>query len=243
MEQNISDFVQITRSKNGKIRIAHDLSNKANIYKQLHEQGFRLTKLANKRVFFRRSEKSLTPVSFRNIRDHFEDFLRETRFANIPDYINLDDILNWFYTKEPIKRNGLFDYYLREELSKEEQHELLLKIDVHYKHKYDVNHLLALFKTWSFSTTEDAIGYFCSKGTPLYFKKFDKNKYLVFVHYNSQKPTNDGFDCVTATYTSERHFNKKKPIHSESIRLNFRLERDYTLIEKYLENPVESDSR
>ncbi|MEI6750534.1 MAG: hypothetical protein WCM93_15360, partial [Bacteroidota bacterium] len=75
-----------------------------------------------------------------------------------------------------------------------------------------------------------------TNNAPLYYKKLDGNKYLVFTHYNSKTNTNDGFDCWIATFAKKGHIGNKKPLALQTVSLSFNLERDFDLIKNYVIN-------
>jgi hypothetical protein len=233
MTKDINDFITFDRLKNGRVKITHDINNEGNIYKHLHELGYRKAKLDNKRVYFRREGTELTPLSIREIKVAFRDYLRNFDFTNIPDDIEYFSILNWYYERQPIKENGLLDHYLEDELNESEVHYLRLKTNVGYKHKKEIENLLSKFEEWSFSKTIDNIGSICLNA-PLYYKKIGDKKYLVFSHYNSEHKTNNGFDCWIATFVNEKQIGKKKPSDIETIRFSFQLDRDFGLISDYV---------
>lgn len=233
MTKDINDFITIVRQKNGRVKITHDINNEGNIYRLLQELGYRKARLDNKRIYFRREGTVLTPVSLRKIKDAFRNLLRNMDFLNLPDDIEYSTILNWYYERQPIKENGLFDHYLEDELNEREAHDMRLKINVTYKNKFEVDSMLAKFSEWKFCKTTDTVGGFC-KDNPLFYKKIEDTKYLVFNHYNSEHKTNGGFDCWIATFTDEKQIGKKKPSDIESIRLSFRLDRDFELILDYI---------
>jgi hypothetical protein len=233
MQRDINDFVTIVRSKNGRVKINHNGQNQANIYQLLHELGFRKSKLENKRIYYRREGEKLIPSSFSNIVDTFFEKLKETEFINIPEDVRFFDILDHFYEKPPIKENALFTLFLTETLTETEAFNYKLLTDHVFKHKFEVQHLLSKLEEWKFDKTID-IASSITPNAPLYYKKVDEDKYLVFIHYNSKSNTNDGFDCWIATFAKTGHIGNKKPLALQQVRLSFNLERDFELIKKYI---------
>ena len=233
MTKDINDFITIYRQKNGKVKITYDISNESNIYKLLHELGYRYTKIDNKQVYFKRENKNLFPVKFLDISLAFRNFLRSANFINIPPDVSLDNILNWYYEKDPVKRNGLFYHHLQENLDDEEQHQLKLQSNAEYKKKFEIQELLSKFNEWNFTKTVDTVGNF-GKDDDIYYKNIGENKFLVFNHYNAKKWFVSGFDCWIATFKKESNIGKKRCLLNQDIRLSFHLDRDYELIKNYV---------
>lgn len=233
MTKDINDFICFDRLKNGKIKITSDSNKKANIYKYLHELGFCKSKLENRRIYYRRENGKVNPSNIHYIKHTFWELLQKGDFSNIPDDIENSDILNWYLSKQPIKENGLFDYYLEDSLTETETQEFCLLTNHSYRHKFQIQQLLSKFNEWNFAKTTDTAGTFC-KDNPLYYKKVGDKKYLVFNHYNSKDNTNDGFDSWVATYSNEKQIGIKEPIQIQDIRLSFHLDRDFELIKGFL---------
>jgi hypothetical protein len=68
----------------------------------------------------------------------------------------------------------------------------------------------------------------------IYYKQVADKEFLVFNHWNIKNKSNDGLDSWLATYTDEKQIGNKKPTARQSIRLGFHLDRDFPLIEQYL---------
>jgi hypothetical protein len=235
MKRDINDFLTLVRSKNGRVKIDHNGQNQANIYKILVDLGFRKSKLENKRIYYRSEGDKLIPSSFTNIVDAFFEQLRESEFINIPDDVRFADIVNHFYEKSPIKENALFTHFFAENLTEVEALNYKLLTDHTFKHKFEVQQLLSKLEEWKFDKTID-IASSITNNAPLYYKKVDGNKYLVFTHYNSKSNTRDGFDCWIATFTKTGHLGNKKPLTLHQVSLSFNLERDFELIKDYINN-------
>ncbi len=233
MTININDFISFDRLKNGKVKITTDISKEGNLYKYLRHLGFCKSKLDNRRVFYRRENNSIFPSSLHDIKQAFWELLQKGDFSNIPPETSYSKILNWYLDKQPIKENGLFDYYLEDNLSETEAHNYRLASNPKYRHKFEIQQQLSKFAEWKFSKTTDVFGSFC-KDNPLYFKRIDDKKYLVFNHYNSKSKSNDGFDSWLATFTDVRQIGVKKPLEIQNIRFSFHLDRDFELIKSYV---------
>ena len=235
MEKDINNFLTFSRFKNGKVKILHDKQNETNIYKLLFSLGFRKSILNNKKILFKKTNDDLIPVSIHDIQNAFYELLKNYEFVNLPDDVNYVDILNWNLDKQPIKQNNLFNHYLSVELNEKEMHILRLKTDVNYKHRNEINSILDKLNELNFSKSIDRKSSIC-KNAPLYYKKIDCNKFLIFSHFNAESKKNiDGFDCWFANFKNETQIGTASPSELKDIRLSFNLERDYELIKDYVE--------
>lgn len=235
MKRDVNEFITLVRSKNGRVKIDHNSTNQANIYQLMHDLGFRKSKLENKRIYYRRYGEQLIPSNFRKIIDTFFEQLRATEFINIPEDVRFTDIVNHFYEKSPIKENALFTRFFAETITDTEALNYKLLTDHHFKHKFDVQQLLSKLEEWKFDKTID-LASSITNNAPLYYKKVDGNKFLVFTHYNSKNNTNDGFDCWIATFAKTGHIGSKKPLTLQTVSLSFNLDRDFELIKNYVNN-------
>jgi len=234
MTTDINNFICIFRQKNGQVKIKHNNINVGNIYMFLRDLGFRKSKLDNRRIYYRRNNTELETVHPREIKQAFLDFLKRADYTDLPDDINHNDILEWYYSKMPIKESGLNDHYLEDNLTEQEIHSLRLQTNHDYKHKFDINQLIAKFDELHFSKTVDSINSYSSNNPPLYYKSVGDRKYLVFNHWNCNSKFKDGFDGWIATYKNEKQIGKKKPNDLQEVCLGFLLDRDFPLIEQYL---------
>ena len=233
MKININNFFTFDRQKNGNSKISFSLSNEGNIYKFLRELGFCKSKIDNKNVLYRRLENNFSVTNFQDMKITFWNLLKQGEFENMPEQLKCEDILNYYLQKNPIKQNGLFDHYLEDNLTEQEVLKLKLLTDYKFNHKFKVNTLLSKFNEWTFHKTIDSVGTFCKDNT-LYYKNIGDKKYLVFNHYNEKDRTKDGFDTWVATYKNEKLIGTKRPTEFENLKLSFHLDRDYSLIEQYL---------
>lgn len=228
--KDINDFISITKSRDGRMKISHNVNNEGNIYKFLSSIGFGQTKLDRKRVYYRRIDGDIIPVAIYNIKDEFSKYLKELRFDNIL----YSDIMNWYYKKDPIKRNGLFFAYLESPLLPIEEHIYKLKTDIDYKHDIEIKAILNVFKEKDFKKSIDKKGLFC-KDAILYYKKVKDFQYLIFAHFNhDKKKWKDGFDCYMATYLEKSpSIEKHIPTSLETVKLSFKIEQDFKVIDEY----------
>lgn len=102
--KDINDFISITKSRDGRMKISHNINNDGNIYKFLSSIGFGQTKLDGKRVYYRRIDRDIIPVTIYNIKDEFSKYLKELRFDNIL----YSDIMNWYYKRIQSNEMGYF---------------------------------------------------------------------------------------------------------------------------------------
>ncbi len=233
MAKDINDYITFYQQKNGKVKFLQTDEDISNTYKTLRDLGFRKTKLKNKIIYYKRENNNFTEIHPASIRFNFINFLETTQFINMPMNVELSEIINWIYKKNPIKANSKFNIHLNETLTEDEIHSLLLTNDNFYKHKFGIQQLLRKFETWNFNKSFDKAGSFC-RDNPLYYKKIDHNKYLIFNHFNSKIKFSDGFDCWIATYKNEEEIGLKHPLDNENIKLSFKLDRDFDLIKQYL---------
>ena len=233
MKRSITDFIEIKRFKNGKIALKQNLRNEGNIYRQLKELGFCRTKINDKCLLYRRVGNEIVPVKKHHLNDAFKDYLKETDFEDLPVELTTNDIINWFYEKDPIKKNGLFYQILKDQLNAEELHQVKMKTDISYKQIFLNNEMLENFKVWNFKRTIDEKSTICS-GSPLYYKSIGNEEFLIFSHYNHENVSISGFDLWRATFSSEKLIGKKKPKKLNDISLSFNLEKDFKLIKEYI---------
>jgi hypothetical protein len=232
MAKDINDFFSIGQLKNGVIKITSDISNESNIYDFLHELVYCQTKLNGKRVYYKSEGRSLTNLSFSEVKEVFYDLIRNEKFANIPSFILPRDILNYCYKKDPIKCNDLFLYCFEDTLTEQEQHELRLKTDREYNRDFEIQQTFAGLNRWNFKKTIDVIGSFW-KDCDLYYKDIGKNKFLIF-NFVNLKNKKSFFDCSISTFTNENNIGNKTPLDIQIIIQSFHLNTDFDLIKGYI---------
>lgn len=237
MTNDINNFISLDTLKNGRVKISQTVTQKANIYKLLHDLAYCRVKLNNRSVYVKREAELLIPINRLDIKRAFFNFLDNVAdFTNIPDGINRTQIINWFYQKNAVKENSLYSQYLDDILTEKEVHTLSMLVDQTYKHNFEVNHLLSKFDEWNFSKTVDIVGAF-RKDDNLYYKNIGDKKYLVFHHFmEKQLNTMDCFECWVATYMNENQIGHVKPTQLRDIRLGFDIDKDFNLIKDYLTN-------
>lgn len=123
MEQvnyDIKKFLSITRYNNGRKTITNDANHEGNICMVLCELGYGFVRTNGRRIYFHNDGFQYNVVKVLDIKHAFRDFLQINQFENIPNDISRTDILNWFYKKNPIKINGIFERYLERKLTQSE---------------------------------------------------------------------------------------------------------------------------
>ena len=100
-------FISREVFKNGSHKI-HFIEEE--IYRTLYSLGFRFVRIDRKPFMYKleEGEKVRLVRHFHEIRDAFTDYIKQLSIP--PNEIN--EILNAFYAKRPIKRNGLIEHYL-----------------------------------------------------------------------------------------------------------------------------------
>ncbi len=234
MTEDINKFIRIIHQKNGKIKIQYDFENQVNIYKWLREFGYRKSKLDNRVIYYREHDGEVKQTNFLKIKTAFSDFLQNGNYKNLPENINQNDILEWYYLKNPIKENSLLKHILEDELSNTEIHSLRMQTNHSYEHRFQINEFIKKLLDWGFKKTIDKISSYSSDPSPLYYKQISKEEYLIFNHFASEAKCEDGFDCWIGIYQNEKLIGKKNPSNIESVQLDFEITRDITLIEKFL---------
>lgn len=124
MKTDILGLISLHRFKNGRVKISHDTSNEANIYRLLYAMGFRQGTLDGKRVHFHKEGRNIKICYMRDLKDAFYHFLEAEQYSNCPDDLTREMILDWFLEKNPIRQNGLFEYYLKEDIKEYEAEQL-----------------------------------------------------------------------------------------------------------------------
>jgi hypothetical protein len=233
MITDIDNFFDLVRLKNGQVKIKSNSSKKSNIYGLLRDFGFRVCKVGGRRVYYRRSDGKIYPISIHDIKDAFTEFLRSGELSNVPKDVSYQSIMNCYYSANPIKENEHFWGCLEETLNETKTHNYLLETDGDYKSHFEVQQLLSKFDELGFSKIIDSISYYSSNTPTLYYKRIAEEKFLVFNHWNVNSKYTNGFDSWVATYRNETHIGTKKPNGHQEIRLGFQLERDYNLIKHY----------
>jgi hypothetical protein len=102
-------FVTKETFKNGSIRL-HFIENE--VYGILYSLGYRFARIDRKPFMYKLEEGENVRLvrHFQELRDAFVDYVEH---LSIP-VEEIGEILNTFYAKRPIKRNGLIEHYLTE---------------------------------------------------------------------------------------------------------------------------------
>lgn len=234
MTTDITNFINIHKQKNGAVKINHGEANESNIYKLLYDFGYRRSRLDDELIYFRSFENDLNPVLLLDIKHAFLNFLSRGDYTNCPKDISREDILDWYYSRNPIRENRILISFPEYSLPENEAHLLRIKTNPYYKRSYESRTLVSNLGEWGFSKAVDNIGSYKSNNPSIYYKRLINREFLVFSHNNTNLEFKDSFDCWIATYYHENQIGLKKPIDLREIRLGFLLERDLPLIINYL---------
>lgn len=100
-------FVTKEPFKNGSIKL-HFIESE--LYQILYSLGYRFVRIDRKPFMYKleEGEKVRLVRHFQELRDAFTDYIKQ---LSIPPN-EIDEILNAFYAKRPIKRNGLIEHNL-----------------------------------------------------------------------------------------------------------------------------------
>ncbi len=111
---DINNFIIIDRQKNGIVKIKHDTSNEANIYKFLRDHlGFYKLTTSKKKDYYKRENNKSTPACIFQIKGAFRNFIKSEHYTNLPKDISPEDIYEWYISKNPIKENDLLRHILK----------------------------------------------------------------------------------------------------------------------------------
>ena len=100
-------FVTKQTFKNGSIKLYFIESE---VYGILHSLGYRFIRIDRKPFYYLIDDLSKIRLikHFQEFRDAFVNYIKQ---LDLPEKEH-DEILNTFYSKRPIKRNGLIEHYL-----------------------------------------------------------------------------------------------------------------------------------
>jgi hypothetical protein len=231
----IENFVEIVRQKNGSLKLLSSRHLQTNSYQLLHNLGFRVCKVAERRVYYRRVNEEVIPIRLSEIEAEFTKQIRTMYLDNLPEGVGYDQFMNWYYSAAPIKENSSLLATLRESLNQEELHIHLLQTDGNYKSDFELKILLTKFEEWGLSKVVDVINCTPKKNDRiLHYKHLTDNKFIVFAQWNAHNKRNTGFDVGVATYKNEKDVGVKEPYTEQHIRSSFDLQRDYKLVSQYL---------
>lgn len=233
MEYDINNYLKISYKKDGRIVLVYDVAKEANIYSQLKEMGYCYSTINGKKTYYRRFEGEVSSTKMLSIKHAFRDFLENTDFKNRPATLKHEDIMQWFYAKNPVRENGLLKFILQDELSKDEEHQIKFQTDTSYKHNFEINQVLCFLEEFNFKkkANQDTI----THNSDLYYKNIGDNEFIIFTHFCIGKTFYSGFDTWRAKYINERQIGKIEPETLDTIRLSFNLKRDYPLVQNLLE--------
>ena len=226
-------LAEIRESKTGRKKIEFF---QLGIYDLLKNHlGFRYTKINKKGYYLKLNiDGMFEVVNFLKLSEAFREYI-STEFENISELkgVTYNEFMNEYYSKRPIKNGNYCREYLSEdfELSPENLHEVLMKIDYNYMVANKTKNILEFLKEENFEETIDSIGNFALQ-KPLFYKRLSKNQFLVFNQPFIDIKTNDSvFDFWSVNADSEEKFLQKKLNEKDLIdlRLGFDLGRDIKL--------------
>ena len=101
------NFVTKETFKNGSIKL-HFIESE--VYGILYTLGYRFIRIDRKPIFYQIDDLSKIRLikHFQEFRDAFANYVKQ---LELPEK-DRNEILNTFYSKRPIKRNGLIEHYL-----------------------------------------------------------------------------------------------------------------------------------
>lgn len=235
MQELTYDFKEIVGiyRENGKYKFDFR-SREADIYRILRKLGYCRTKLNGKVCLYKRTGNELSVSNFVAIKTAFRDYIVACNVATLLKGVTADDVLNAYYGKQPVKQNGLFEMYLDDRLSGEEEHQLRLQMSPSYSRDFNASVLLSKFSEWQLTESTDLAGtYF--KGKPIFYKQVDKNNFLVFnTVVNDPTRHRHIFDCWISTYKAVKDISKVKPATLTLIKMGFKMETDLPLIKEFI---------
>lgn len=129
VKKSITDFVNVIRQKNGRIRIKYPRNKEKFIYMALKEFGYRFSKLQGKEVYYRRNNHELTITTFYQMKDDFAEYLKSLDPSMVGGKAIFDRVISEFYRQNPIRQNPLLkEYYIEDSLSQRDEEILIPQI-------------------------------------------------------------------------------------------------------------------
>lgn len=106
MQDAISKYIGIQKLKNGNYRFYNTATHDANVYRLLVSSGFRLKRDTGKIIYYQQSANDVVPVLMSDIRKCFLNYLKDTNFYDLPENLEIDRVINWFFEKKRLVREG-----------------------------------------------------------------------------------------------------------------------------------------
>lgn len=221
-------IADVFQSRNGKKRVEFF---HLGIYDLIRNTlGFRYATINGKGYFLKFEDGIYKRTFFGNVKHTFTEYIRSNfNDLELNGDISYSDFMEEYYKKTPVKNGSFIKDYLSEdfELTPSGKHLILLEIDVKYSNQYRNDEMIKFLKENNFIGTTDKMG-LSKKDAPLYYKKVEKDKFLLFTILYQQKKTNHWtFDFLKVLAKSEKDFLNKPNPNSKNIQLGFDLERDY----------------
>ncbi len=233
MAYNILDILSFKETNRGDIKVDFCPGGQLRLYKMLNDWGYGQAKINKKNYYFLREEDSIRKVSFLEIRDAFWDFLETISLSELPESVTRHDLLEWYLTVHPVKKNFMASRCLTKELTDEEVHRLRMTEAV-YSKEYKINSVLKMLKDHGFKQTTDSAHAIYGDG-PVYYKRIGLCQFLLFGHINAKRLVDSCFCVCLAAYPNENEVGKLKQVAYSELHPHFELDRDFDLIRDYLE--------
>jgi hypothetical protein len=113
MEDAISNYIIIRESKKSVFSFDNTPAHEANIYTLLVSLGFSLRREYGRIAYYRTLGTEILPVGMADIRMAFRDYLRQTKFSDLPDNLEIGKIIDWFMkNKRMVRENDHFRSHL-----------------------------------------------------------------------------------------------------------------------------------
>lgn len=98
--------------------------NRSEVYKSLRECGLRYSLVGNRSMFYFRNPGALRVTNFEHFNDAVWNFLKMLSETEYPAQMPKHKFLELFLEQDPVRKDNLLRYILRDELSESEMQEL-----------------------------------------------------------------------------------------------------------------------
>lgn len=224
-------LADIYPSRNGKPKVDFF---QLGIYDLLKIQlGFRYAKFDGKGNYLKEENGVYKIVNFHKLKDDFRDYISDHfEELEVSKEIGLDDFMNEYYKKTPIKDGNYARVYLAEdfELSDYNKHIIRLEINEKYRRLFFRNEMLEFLKQENFIEFNDELKTLNLSG-PLFYKQSTGGYFLVFNNpFHGGKVIGTDFDLHKVHAKSQKELFSKKAKKCELIKIAFDLKTDVDLI-------------
>jgi hypothetical protein len=226
-------LADIYPSRNGRPKVDFFLLGIYNLLKT--QLGFRYTKFDGKGNYLKEQNGVYKIVNFHDLRDDFRNYISDNfEELEVSKEIGLDDFMNEYYKKTPIKDGNYAREYLAEdfELSDYNKHIIRLESNEKYRRQYFRNEMLEFLKQENFNEFKDELKIFNLTG-PLFYKQSNRGYFLVFNNpFHGGKVISTVFDLHKVDAKSQKDFFNAKAKKCELIKIAFDLKTDVDLLKK-----------